>query len=191
MKEIIDKVLQFIKRKQSKEHQATLKFVIIEICGDRKAKIRVVDHDKLPRNLHSYYAFELEDTQGNKFPAFLVVRHNLEPIVDIPIIKLFLEENRIIPIDISNLFRYKVEEMKLKMYQAFELVKAGEWGRFAFEKQQEIRTIKLESIVKFLIVAIVGLVIFFVISKLLGLGPLAQTETIEIAKNTMNVTKIT
>jgi len=188
MKSILDKIKKVFYSK--KQNDGPLKFVLIEIVGDKKAKIRVVTQEHLPKNLRSYYAFELEDAQGNRFPAFLLVKHNLEPIVDIPVVKLFLDENRFIPVDISNIFRYKVEEMKLKMYQAFELVKAGEWGRFAFEKQQNVKTIKWESIIKFAVIAIIGIIIFLVISKMLGLGIFAPDVVVDQVNQTINITQI-
>ena len=180
------KLPKFSGNKKDKEEEK-LKYVLIEIVSPTKIKIETIDPENLPPSLSLSDAVEIE-TGGKKYIGFLTIRHNLEPLVDIPLIKKLLKENEIIPLDTKKIFSYKILEFKTDLYKAFELVMAGKWARFVYEKQYEAKKLKLENVLIYILIGIVAVIILFVLWKWIT-SRFASPETVEVTKAVVNTTK--
>ena len=133
----ISKILRKLKREKKKksEEQPELKYILISISGPDRISIKSVRPEELPPGISKKYATEIVDeATGKTYVGFLVYEHQLESLVDIPLIDDFLEKNKYIPLDVRNLYNIKTEELKNELYKSFEIALAGKWARLVYEK---------------------------------------------------------
>jgi len=148
IKKIINKIIKREKKKEKKKEQKSseqqqqpeLKYVLISISGPDRISIKTVRPEELPTSISKKYAVEIVDeATGNRFIGFLVYEHQLESLIEMPLIEDFLEQNKYLPIDVRSLYNIKTEEIKSELYKSFEIATAGKWARIVYDKSLEFK----------------------------------------------------
>jgi len=161
---MLKKLLNSLKRKEETIEKPF--YVLLKVRPPGRIIVSKIPVDQVPKRLMNAERIIIE-SDGKEYPGFIVIEHNLGPLVDVPLVQKYLEENPYIPLNISKIALHEIEEFKADIYKATEIAYAGKWARMIYEKEIAAKPFKIEDILKYAIIFIIIVAVAVVIAYFL------------------------